>query len=217
MLFQKITAKAEIDEKLELIRACLTGAEECVQSICGFVESGNEQPRGLAWYATYWLITASFVQATCYIYNPSHALAAQWREHLKRAVDCLAKLGAAHSMAFRARDILKMLLGILHAICYMHAVLNITDQSESSALFGDSTALTPSNGQEAALDFWLSNMPRWASQPDPMLSMEGMGSFPWYAQGSADAELLDATGGIMLQVNSDSLGPYSEQRPWMSS
>lgn len=34
--------------------------------------------------------------------------------------------------------------------------------------------------------------------------------FPFYAQSSSDAELLDATGGIMLQGSSDFTGAYTE-------
>lgn len=118
IIFQKITAKENLDATLRPIQACLTGAEECVQSICEFVDLGDVQPRGLAWYAIYWLITASFVQATCYIYNPAHTLAMQWREHLKHAVHCLSKLGLSHSMAWRARDILKRLLGMCNVSVY---------------------------------------------------------------------------------------------------
>jgi hypothetical protein len=110
-LFQTITEKNSLDVSVDTINACLMGAEECVQSICDCVELRAEQPRGLAWYATYWLITASFVQATCYIYDPAHAAAPMWKQQLKRAVTCLSKLGIAHSMAFRARDIIEKLLG----------------------------------------------------------------------------------------------------------
>lgn len=116
IIFQKITAKVDLDQSLPPIRACLDGAEECVQSICDFVGLGGAASRGLAWYATYWLITASFVQATCYIYNPTHVLAPQWRDHLQRAVHCLSKLGMAHGMALRARDILKRLLGAFRCL-----------------------------------------------------------------------------------------------------
>lgn len=112
ILFKAITAKDAIDTTISPVYTCLVSAEECVQSICNFVESRIDHPRGLAWYATYWLITASFVQATCYIYDPVHALAPAWKQHLKRAVHCLSKLGAAHSMAFRARDVLQKLLGM---------------------------------------------------------------------------------------------------------
>lgn len=118
ILFRAITAKANLSTSLEPIDACLEAANECVESICGFVESGVTPIRGLAWYATYWLITANFVHAACYLYSPTHALARSWRSHLNRAVACLGRLGAAHSMAFRARDILQRLLGrSLHQIC----------------------------------------------------------------------------------------------------
>lgn len=112
MIFQKITAKLDLDQNLLPIRACLDGAEECIKSICEFVGLEGAASRGLAWYATYWLITASFVQATCYIYNPTHVLADSWRERLQEAVHCLSKLGLAHGMARRARDILERLLGM---------------------------------------------------------------------------------------------------------
>lgn len=111
LLFQTITARGPIVMSRAPIEACLTAAERCVQSICSFVRSLKERPRGLAWYATYWLITASFVQAICYAYDPNHNLADQWRTHLALAVECLDQLGTAHDMALRARDIFRKLLG----------------------------------------------------------------------------------------------------------
>lgn len=39
--------------------------------------------------------------------------------------------------------------------------------------------------------------------------------FPWYAEGSTDAELLDATGAIMLQMDSNSAESYFDQGSWM--
>ncbi|KAH7081554.1 fungal-specific transcription factor domain-containing protein [Paraphoma chrysanthemicola] len=207
IIFGKITEKQNLDQTIGSIQACLSGAEECVQSICDFVDLADSQPRGLAWYATYWLITASFVQATCYIYDPAHTLATQWRKLLKRSVLCLERLGMSHSMAWRARDILKKLL----------------DQSESSS-FLVSTPTSMSNiGQEAALDFWQCNAPHWdlsQYQPtqfpsDGMMVRDGLMSFPWYAQGSTDAELLDATGAIMVQMDSNSAESYLNQGSWM--
>ncbi|XPS80988.1 hypothetical protein M3J09_012932 [Ascochyta lentis] len=206
IIFQKITAKADLDPALAPVRACFDGAEECVQSICNFVSLGGATSRGLAWYATYWLITASFVQATCYIYKPVHFLATQWRDHLQRAVHCLSKLGMSHGMVLRARDILKRLLG----------------QSESATFLENSPTTMPHIGQEAALDFWQSNSPRWAPFQYPPTQFsedtsirEEVMSFPWYAEGSTDAELLDATGAIMLQMDSNSAEPYLDQGSWM--
>lgn len=111
ILFENITARAALSMSVAPINACLTAAEDCVNAICTFIESPIEKTRGLAWYATYWLITASFVQATCYVYDPGNALSPVWKAHLTRAVGCLTSLGTAHGMAFRARDILQKLLG----------------------------------------------------------------------------------------------------------
>lgn len=112
-LFQAIAARSQLIDSPGPIAACLAAADDCVESICGFLESFPDQRRGLAWYATYWLITASFVQATCLLYDPRDSLAQRWREHLKRAVGCLSGLGSSHDMALRARDVLQKLLGML--------------------------------------------------------------------------------------------------------
>lgn len=111
IVFRKIRDRESLDRSVEPISTCLDIAEKCVESICGYIEREPQHPRGLAWYATYCLITATFVQVTCYIYDPAHPLAPAWKSHLKRAVDCLSNLGATNSMALRARDILEGLLG----------------------------------------------------------------------------------------------------------
>lgn len=40
-------------------------------------------------------------------------------------------------------------------------------------------------------------------------------SFPWYAQASSNAELLDAAGGIMIHRLSEDPVPYPETGQWM--
>ena len=77
-------------------------------------------------------------------------------------------------------------------------------------------------GQGAALDFWQSNAPRWAPFQFPpnhfssdAANEDGTMTFPWYAEGSTDAELLDATGAIMLQMDSNSAEPYLTQGSWI--
>lgn len=77
-------------------------------------------------------------------------------------------------------------------------------------------------GQEAALDFWQSNAPRWPPFQYPpgqastdTLDKDETMTFPWYAEGSTDAELLDATGAIMLQMDSNSAEPYFDHGSWM--
>jgi len=54
-----------------------------------------------------------------------------------------------------------------------------------------------------------------AQDRNPMFFGERGMPFPFYAQTSSDAELLDATGGIMLQGGSDSTGPDSGWGTWM--
>ncbi|OAL53735.1 hypothetical protein IQ07DRAFT_640775 [Pyrenochaeta sp. DS3sAY3a] len=205
-IFQQITAKVGLDQTIPSIHACLAAAEECVESICHFVNLEGAASRGLAWYATYWLITASFVQATCYIYNPVHILAEKWHEQLQQAVICLAKLGQAHGMALRARDIL----------------LRLLEQSNPASESGGSSNAMFNIGQEAAMDFWQLNTPRWPPFPyssgqtttETRSTVENM-TFPWYAEGSADAELLDATGAIMLQVDTNSADSFFGHGSWM--
>jgi hypothetical protein len=111
ILFQAIATKSDIQASIGLIGSCLSAADNCVLSICSFLESTDNRSMGLAWYATYWLITASFVQATCYIYDPAHPFAPNWKTSLQRAVDCLGSLGSSHDMALRARNLLQKLLG----------------------------------------------------------------------------------------------------------
>lgn len=110
-LFEAIATRSAISTSEGPIKSCLAAADECVTSICGFLNHTDSRKRGLAWYATYWLITASFVQATCYIYSPTHTMSPSWKGHLQQAVDCLESLGSSHDMAFRARNVLQKLLG----------------------------------------------------------------------------------------------------------
>ncbi|KAH7193987.1 fungal-specific transcription factor domain-containing protein [Fusarium flagelliforme] len=209
ILFRRIKDKESLDISIEPISTCLSVAEKCVESICGYIEREPKQPRGLAWYATYWLITATFVQATCCIYEPAHPLAPAWKRDLSRAVECLWNLGSTNSMALRARDILKRLL----------------DQREIFlSLFETPTSSSASqNLQSTSMDIWeLTTQSNAPPAPDTggqdrnamFFGERGM-PFPFYAQTSSDAELLDATGGIMLQGSSDSTGPDSGWGTWM--
>lgn len=110
-LFEALATKSEISTSAGPVFSCLAAADECIASICGYLDSTNNRKRGFAWYATYWLITASFVQATCFIYCPTHTLAATWKESIQHAIATLETLGSSHDMAIRARNILEKLLG----------------------------------------------------------------------------------------------------------
>jgi hypothetical protein len=110
-LFENIAAGAQLDISIKPINSCITAADECVTSICGFMKSIEMPRRGFAWYATAWLITASFVQATCLIYSPNHPLSAGWKVSLFQAVECLQILGSSLDVALRAKDIIQNVLG----------------------------------------------------------------------------------------------------------
>ncbi|CAK7233187.1 hypothetical protein SCUCBS95973_008509 [Sporothrix curviconia] len=96
------------------VRSCLMAADECASSICAFLRTRRVVHRGFAWYTTAWLMTASFVQATCLIYMPGHALAPSWRASLAEAAECLCVLGASVDIALRARAILLNVLNVLN-------------------------------------------------------------------------------------------------------
>lgn len=111
ILFEAIATNAEISLSPGPIHSCLIAAGECALSICEFMKSTSHSKRGFAWYATYWLITAGFVQATCLIYSPAHSLASGWKVSLRQAVACLEGLGTSKEIAIRARSILQKVLG----------------------------------------------------------------------------------------------------------
>ncbi|KAF2149732.1 hypothetical protein K461DRAFT_230512 [Myriangium duriaei CBS 260.36] len=187
ILLKAISARAHLDPNDPSINACLGAANECVESICGYVEVAVSPTRGLTWYATYWLITASFVQATCYVYDQTHDLAQGWRSYLSRAVDCLSILGVSCSMAVRARDILQSLL----------------DHGESFAAMSTFKSGPTSGTQNMADSLWQYG---FSGQTDALLdpnssdytsSSSQVG--PWFFQEASDAEWLDAAGGMMLR------------------
>ena len=124
-VFDAIAAGAQLSMAVEPINSCLVAADECTASICGFLRSLDVVRRGFAWYATAWLITASFVQATCLIYMPDHTLATGWRESLQEAVASLQLLGSSLESALRARDIIQSVLGkseITFVYHYIHCI-----------------------------------------------------------------------------------------------
>lgn len=109
-LFENIAAGAPLNVSVESINSCLTAAGDCISSICRCLKSMEMARQGFAWYAAAWLITASFVQATCLIYSPRHSLAASWSASLHQAVECLHMLGSSLDIALRAEDILQNVL-----------------------------------------------------------------------------------------------------------
>lgn len=200
-LFEAIATKSDINTAVGPIKSCLVAADECVASICDFLDFTGNRARSLAWYATYWLITASFVQATCYIYSPAHMLAPNWKSCLQRAVTCLQGLGASHDMAQRARDVLQKLLG--------EPQENGPDLGREAKLDPTVTAPRPSHA------FW---PPTEGNQNQAVYNPFPMGlddSFTWYPQGSSNAELLDAAGGFLIQNVFEGTGGTDTGATWM--
>ncbi|KAL4978150.1 hypothetical protein BDW66DRAFT_165195 [Aspergillus desertorum] len=170
-LFQNITPKSELD----------TSADMCVTSICGSLESTDNRQRGLTWYATCWLLTASFVQATCYVYGHTHPLAESWRSHIQRAVDCLGSLGSSHDMALRARAALQKVLE--------HGHERTSPGSFDPFSLSQPGPLRPPWSPAA-----------WGENPALRNPFgQSFGSNLRYPQGSFGAEFLDAAGGLMIQ------------------
>ncbi|BCR84029.1 putative C6 transcription factor [Aspergillus chevalieri] len=184
-LFQRIAAKSNLATSTGPIASCLAAADECVTSICAFLESTDNRRRGLTWYATCWLLTATFVQATCYIYEPGNALAPGWKSHIQRAVDCLGSLGSSHDMALRARDVLQTVLEHGHGLA---APGNFTPYTSTQIPAPFRSLWAPSDDQANFNPF----------------SMGLDQSIPGYPQGSFNAEFLDATAGLMIQNFFDS-------------
>jgi hypothetical protein len=221
LVFKAISARTQLDIAQYSIHACLATADECVDSICQFFDMDVTPNRGFAWYATYWLITASFVQATCYVYDSQHEHAPIWRLHLHRAVQCLSKIGTAHSMALRARDILQRLLGMPTCPASKTSTLTPSDHSEMLSTFHGQSTHEPSDRTNQASEWFQSTFPdELASQAlnsahsVTSFFSEGGATFPWYGQGSSDVEWLDAAGGIVLQGGSHLLNP-ALSNSWM--
>ncbi|KAL3480037.1 fungal-specific transcription factor domain-containing protein [Aspergillus californicus] len=198
LLFQNITSKSELDTSPGPIAACLAAADMCVTSICGFLESTDNRQRGLTWYATCWLLTASFVQATCYVYEPAHALADSWRCHIQRAVDCLGSLGSSHDMALRARAVLQKVLVHGH-------------ERTSPGNFDPFSlqAAGPLRPPWTPYD--------WGENPGIYNAFGYAQNFEnnfRYTQGSFGAEFLDAAGGLMIQNLFGGAEDRPEHGPW---
>lgn len=208
-LFQAITDQVDLSKCQGPVWECMITAESCVTSIYDFLDRCNDWRRGFAWYATYWLISASFVHAVCFAYSPVSATKNcagrdYWRGSLQRAVLALEKLGSAHIKAAQAQKVLEKLLG-------------------NSPPIGETFhAAEPWNQQFAIdtslLDFSINyfGMGRPGDPGDPgdpgemeflsadHAAFDSIGNDPaWLQLDAPNAELSDAAGGITLQNYAD--------------
>lgn len=199
-LFEVIAANAQLSVAVEPINACLTAADECVTSICGFLKSIELARRGFAWYTTAWLVTASFVQATCLIYSPAHALAESWKVSLHQAVEGLQALGSSLDIALRARDILQNVIG-------KHSLLLLALNAYSNKRYRTENRSFPNAASDAILNPASSTISRVGSIPEstPFSMDQSSNSFPsmwsgdrftWPNQGQ-NTDFLNAAGELM--------------------
>ncbi|KAF2163839.1 hypothetical protein M409DRAFT_31606, partial [Zasmidium cellare ATCC 36951] len=110
LLFRAVTDKVDLSICEGPVWECINTADHCILEICNFLESNDLWRRGFAWYATYWLVSASFVHAVCFAYSPPSRTKEQWRTRLQQAVSALQKLRTAHRKAGQAERVLGRLL-----------------------------------------------------------------------------------------------------------
>lgn len=110
-LFRAVTKNARLSPDDKGSWTCIETADTCVDSVHHAIANDADCRRGFAWYATYWLLTASVVHATCLAYAPYHASRDSWRSKLELAIDALNRLSRAQPMADQAQKVLSRLLG----------------------------------------------------------------------------------------------------------
>ena len=122
-LFQAVSQRKAISTTDARVQRCISSADICVDSVHHSVLSDPTLQRGHAWYATYWLISASFVHAVCVAYAPNADLSGAWVLRIRRAIEALDRMGFAHSMAKRAQTILQNIYGqysVFHEMMSVH-------------------------------------------------------------------------------------------------
>jgi transcriptional regulatory protein GAL4 len=201
-LFEAIASNAPLDVSAEPINSCLTAADDCVNSICGFLKSIEIARRGFAWYATAWLITASFVQATCLIYSPTHSLAEGWKSSLHQAVDCLEVLGSTLDIAIRARDIIQKVLGKKYPCVYLPS------PSTNLSYYADNRSFPNSTSPSAMMNPLSNTLSHFGGIPEntgsdvdqtagSLSSMWSEDRFTWLTHGPNNTEYVSGAGGFM--------------------
>lgn len=100
----------ELGDPNSPVQRCVGTAQACVRSILSYWHAHETHPEGLTWYATYWLITAAFVDATCLLYAPYHVSAPQWRQEVEGSKVALQEMGVVEPMAERAARMLENIL-----------------------------------------------------------------------------------------------------------
>lgn len=117
-LFVALAKTTNFSTEDQGVQTCISTADTCVDSIHAFLGSHPHCKRGFAWYATYWLLSACFVHATCLAYRPRDAAALGWKFRLDKALEALRVLAPAQGVAVRAQKLLANLVGECTLIRY---------------------------------------------------------------------------------------------------
>lgn len=131
------------------VARCVNSAQECIVSINTFCHGRAEMPGGLVWYATYWLVTAVFVNVTCLIYDPYNSLSPVWRQQAESSKLILQNMGAVEPIARRAASILGKIIGLVPSSPDSTILgYNEPTRMEIADVWGQSWAMPPMFDQE---------------------------------------------------------------------
>lgn len=198
-LFRAVTKNARISPDDKGIWTCIETADTCVDAVHHIITNDADCRRGFAWYATYWLLTASVVHATCLAYAPYHALRDRWRSKLELAIEALDRLRRAQPMADQAQKVLSRLL---ERYCSSSSDQTVTPANQPSDQWQTGNEITPvgaMNGAQQAQN--MEEMLDPVSMTENMVVPNTTADLLWLWSQSADTDFLDAAGNFMLQNN----------------
>lgn len=206
-LFRAVSEKDGLADCDGPVMDCIETADASIISICDFLARSPDWRRGFAWYATYWLISASFIHAICFAYTTSGPKKEQWRLRLRQAAEALGVLNKVHGTARQAREMLERLLSKC-CLSADHEHEHVSAHAEEHGASGMITEAWDQGGQPDLLNFSSSYFGfRNAEQINQPSGAPFGGIFPdnnfadhWGAYGDGlTAEFLDAAGGFTLQ------------------
>ncbi|KAK5999976.1 hypothetical protein QM012_005064 [Aureobasidium pullulans] len=198
-LFRAVTKNARLSADDQGVWTCIETADACVDAVHYSIANDSDCKRGFAWYATYWLLTASVVHATCLAYAPYHASRDRWKSKLELAVDALDRLRRAQPMADQAQKVLSRLLD---RYCSSSSDQTVTPANHSYDQWQTGSEVAPVSAlhdpQQAQN---IQEMLDPVSMTENMVVPNTTADLLWLWSQSADTDFLDAAGNFMLQNN----------------
>lgn len=208
LLFRAVTDKVDLSKCEGPVWECINTADHCISAICNFLETNDSWRRGFAWYATYWLVSASFVHAVCFAYSPASPAKEHWRTRLRQAVRALQKLGSAHRKAGQAEHVLGRLLGRIPPdnveVCDLTLAAGTTQHSPPAIPDMDTNWTQALTSDTSLVDFSMNYFGMRDPELLEPLSMDmtafeaGGDGAMWLQPEGPNAEFSDAAGGITL-------------------